>query len=824
MKFLFPAIISLTSSTKEDHPAYHLLQKDPVLNNKKENEYNELSYTLEKDYKKDDMKEDKESIQLLQNQELLEEKNQQQVHALVQQYQDNKQSSLDLPKGLPPFYASDQDVVNNYNRRVTHDHSLPQYPGSINTNNAPSGKNLYGPRTESEQEKLHVQAMHSAAKFPHLLSDGKRMTKDDVGQVLDINPTSESVYKIHKVPNPLLNIPTDECKCDHGHPIKNKEECHSESYDHAGLVIQENLCETCQYGYYLQGYQCIKNPVCENGVGVPGEHKDGQDLCQYCNMGYMLRNGSCVASCKCTGGIAVPDHHCITPGAEQCQKCVSDDQIVHPKSGVCDYRCACDNGIPGNMCLQAGEQDCDYCLHGYTLDNEHRRCFQNCRCDHGIPFPDNRMGTKCPHPNVQACLYCYDYAEKVLKTDDCQPHCRCDNGIPQPIGQCQKDIDCQQCLQCNEGYKLNCVAKRLSNGKMLHNCVCEPAQCFCNHGTAIKTWRFGDATYNYLGIYCIPGTEMCSDCDTGYSLNIKTKLCERDCFCDLKRGVAAKGVFCLKPGSHKCQYCLEGFTLDDDFRCKPACHCENGVAQIGDICLDRVNDDTGISHGKHRCYSCFHDYELDSNKHCVLRDDANTLRCQNGIGAVHPDEHGYYACTNCQFGYKLENGRCLGYCSCDHGVPAVGKACKVSGQNICASCYEGFALTTEIDNHPECAPKCICSNGTAADEGCGDVLGKCVSCDADFELHDDLCVSETCLDDLTWSDENNLICTDYNFSDCMTGWDEDRKLQLRKDCPRTCRECGVAHVKRYTAIGNVNEDSFKEAWGVLFTKYFKKIN
>lgn len=121
---------------------------------------------------------------------------------------------------------------------------------------------------------------------------------------------------------------------------------------------------------------------------------------------------------------------------------------------------------------------------------------------------------------------------------------------------------------------------------------CQNNVCLCDHGTGTFNCQ------NHLD-------EHCQSCDSGWTLNLDTSLCEKDPVCICEHGIAASGDACTENNAHICVKCYSpGYKIVND-QCQPkTCSCTDGTGENSGACLDEnIENCAACNAGFHRQFS-----------------------------------------------------------------------------------------------------------------------------------------------------------------------------------------------------------------------------
>ena len=402
---------------------------------------------------------------------------------------------------------------------------------------------------------------------------------------------------------------------------------------------QQESCLSCNSGYFLGGYSCIRN-TCANGVGT-----DGSEFFSYgcftCNEGYTrvatltiynsqvnycsnapCQNGSGVeGACNtCNSGYGLSNGYCKTceNGMGPYNACTTCNSGYTVNKGVCKPICTNGTGTQGL---------CTSCNTGYTLSLVIWATTNN---DNLIVAP----GVYCGQTGVNcnngagldgACTSCTDGGAYIFENGYCKRRCQYGSGVQ------------GACSNCYFGYNLdNGLCKpSCKNGAGLNG-----ACTSCNSGYTLNS--------GYCKLPCTNGQGFsgeCTSCNSGYtSVSVNNGI-----YCGLDNSSCTNGTGL----EGACNYCTYNPGILAMF--------------LAMVIASKVVKMVIIMHANGECTYCNYGYSL-VNGYCKPN-------CQNGIGV-----NG--SCMSCNTGYTLNNGYCLSSCKNGQGLE----------KGLCSSCDSGYLL------------------------------------------------------------------------------------------------------------------------------------
>ena len=152
-------------------------------------------------------------------------------------------------------------------------------------------------------------------------------------------------------------------------------------------------------------------------------------------------------------------------------------------------------------------------------------------------------------------------------------------------------------------------------------------------------------------------------------------------------------------------------------------------------------------HNEHQCQSCATGYNLKSGK-CIKQ--ATVCFCNNGEAKTDCSDDAQYNCESCSDGYAMTTTfECrLKVCNCENGPNPIGVSCRrPNDSSFCTRCHPGYHLN-KYESFSVCRMnECLCDNGLGSfsDKCLNNGSRKCDSCDAGFELINDMCVEKVCI-------------------------------------------------------------------------------
>ena len=460
------------------------------------------------------------------------------------------------------------------------------------------------------------------------------------------------------------------------------------------INYQRGVCDDCESGYYLDGYdkKCTKVQNC--AISSYG-------ICKKCNYQYYLnvKEQKCILesnnflNCK------------ISNDGKKCDECNND--YYFDEEGKCVY---------SNFCSQGTSDKCNKCKDGYYLTSYGNICTTEENCFSGRK--DIGICTQCNEN------YCIDFKDGKCKSnqeDNDLKDCRIADGkctectYGSYLGndkKCSNTPKCEKaengiCIQCINQYHLG-LDKKCTNVEHCiysddyYNCVeCEMKYYYNIKDRACKNaeGKFENCMHSsYDGKYC-------DKCKKGFYINRN----DDSCYSNKEPGDFYN---CEISNGEICTKCIDGFYLGySDHKCTKAQNCD--IVENENRCLicdetycvdgktglcednDIINDIEKIFYFRcnrtdsesTKCETCIEGYELKNglcfdDKHCIERNENGSCkRCKK-----FEDEY-YEQCLNDIFGcieaYYDEN--CL---ECND----------LSEVGDCTGCMEGF----ELDGYNNC--------------------------------------------------------------------------------------------------------------------------
>lgn len=434
----------------------------------------------------------------------------------------------------------------------------------------------------------------------------------------------------------------------------------------------------------------------------------------------------------------------------KCTLCSDGNQFkdtANNACSICDSNCAsCSSDIL-----------CGTCSLGFylNLENKCSACIANC-------------GVCTNSSNCQSCKDGFYSASNAC--NPCPNNCKL----------CQSATQCTQCLAnyyfsgsscvgCNSTGQLKqgvndgsgtCIACVANCASCQSATVCN--QCADGYGLNVDKNACSQCTITNCKS-CPSGTQICSECLSGYNLISNTcQLCSvKNCLvCDetgkvcltcAENYIAFKGIcslcqagncaFCGPSDNKTCAYCSESYYL----------------ASSG-LCLQSGVENCMIPWGQASCLSCLDGYALSNNISCFECGVRNCQTCSsNNI------------CFSCNKKYFLQNNYCAKCTSnCD--------IC--SDANTCTTCAQSYYL----DANKKCSP-CAISNCLS----CATDPASCDQCNSGYILSANkkscsLCTTLNCS-----QCSNTATCTA-----CQTGFYLSSDKSCVKCAQEHCSACSSA--------------------------------
>lgn len=556
-------------------------------------------------------------------------------------------------------------------------------------------------------------------------------------------------------------------------------------------------------------------------------------------------DGKCHAICTCKHGSPVPSGidrppparpgimaaACDTP-QEKCANCTAGFWLDDGKDG--DFKChanvcSCDFGGVGRclMCPRHGEPQCflrcDHARHLTAVKKgenkklnpariEARCDFNVCRCKHGTPA--ELLGA-CPVRGAWICSKCdKDWYFSVNQM--CRPTCKCDHGVAAEFPDCVRPG--QNCVACNnKGYRI--ARGKAKEWKLYGEQRCVPI-CTCENGqrapapdTDIADMVYGNGTKPGSAgkIFCTTPGENCMRCNPGYKIKASGKINKCVPFkCICEHGVPSPLCHSdTAPSNNNCRDCDKGYyrfrainanpqkkIYMSTYVCKPnQCRCMGWEKQGGPM-VKMGEAPIGTDCPANRFLRCKKDGCSEGRKWLVSVKVCEMQMCACPMGFPPPgakcaakkggdDTDLPTKCSQCRYGFFLNNGsqadfgqnspnhppvgkrkpvdsQCkLKKCKCEGGRAAMGRNCDHEGNMQCLRCNEGYELRvrrkcldkinstdTPCKNvwiQSRCLAQCECRNGELdGAQKCKLPTKKCKSCYQGFQFKAGGCRPQMC--------------------------------------------------------------------------------
>ena len=472
---------------------------------------------------------------------------------------------------------------------------------------------------------------------------------------------------------------------------KNK---NNEDFKNCKKINNKNgLCSECNKGYYLNkgDFKCIEKENC--GFSLLGE-------CISCAEGYYLnkKNNKCERidnsfyNCKqtidgkncdiCNENYYIADDGqcsdtlmCSKTEKGKCKIC--NEGYILLENGACTKEPKCKNADKDTNL-------CNYCLEGYCLDNNNKKCISN------IEYNKYQNCYKFQNNGCTECIFGFTVGEdlKCSTTINCA---KSDNGTCLEcskyyyLGYDKKCTNIEHCIYSGNNYLLPCdecednyyldffdkickysIDDKFKNCKissyMGYNCASCKKDYYINQGDSLCYSNKNETDIFYKCESSDFFGEKCEICENNYFLNDGDKKCSKIENCKFSENIS------------KCIECREGYCLDlnkqkcvendyiekEDNKFYIACNITNEDGNSCEICLDgyEVGENGYCEDAKRceekkdgKCLKCKNDDFEDGKNYCanevfgcistVLQ---NCVRCDNILDL--------YSCTECEEGYE----------------------------------------------------------------------------------------------------------------------------------------------------------------------------
>ena len=531
----------------------------------------------------------------------------------------------------------------------------------------------------------------------------------------------------------------------------------------SNVKCQEDSCKT---GYYeiVPGYCSICSLIEENCLECDYLKTNSEFKCKKCKDHYFPNNDGLCELCeeedclKCTdqnfciecieGKTAYPDGKCYL-NIENCKIGIYSTEKNSPICIECNINYYPDsNGICQKCESELFLTSCHKC----HLDNGKLKCDEgsiNTGCSYFSKLSSCEM---CSVKNDEyVCDECKEYSNSKLyitengecrncKSDSERGYCSvCSDDPKAPCDSCYKDsvlindkcVRCDtlfdKCSMCSEKHCLKCY----SGYGLLYEENCT---------SCIEL--FGEGCLS-CGLNPYDGKPYCAECRYNYFYGVdgKCKNCKED-------GNLANCKKCQELGKNGyiCTQCENYYELLDG-KCYKTCTIFE-VRGIDGECRSCSSDEVGLSNcnqcqmmtdGQYKCSDCYYGYKLINGK-CVQIEEEEIKICDE-IENISTEESPIYSCINCPSNeyvqIKKENGAKICLKNSEYQDM---NACKFGSiiseeekKYICNKCINNSELVYDEDLKKN---KCICNDGYFFDTSkkecrkCDELDSGCLKCNA----------------------------------------------------------------------------------------------
>ena len=443
---------------------------------------------------------------------------------------------------------------------------------------------------------------------------------------------------------------------------------------------------------------------------------------------------------------------------------VNSYYVYSLNDGKCKKQCKLGKEIGCKTCnLQEGKTgQCLTCHDGYYLnENKNKTECQTIPILNCIQAENENNVVKCTKCKIDYILY----NGNCIKACDIGYGCKACNQTYEYRNSCAscdsyyflKDSDDENrktCVSCYEEDEY-CNECELVNG----NFRCTK----CNDYSFLLDGKCISSCSNCLNCVYENSGYVCKQCNEQYYLKTsgETKYCS---YCSYKCKTCSNNGTCLN--------CMEGYKLRDNNICEFYCEIGNNTH-----CLSCDYD------VKNKCKQCESGYFLpeEGTNYCYSC-GANCISCYG-------EKFNNPVCTQCKYGYKLNNGKCVKICNLGYNWDYC-KTCDAENVNYCGSCFDGYYLSNNNKNY--------CSYcGSYRIKKChqnsnGDIIID--ECNSDYVIARNQCV-EKCENNKYWS--QCLVCNEEKdkideCKQCKSGYYLPNDLSQKSycySCPNTCKSC-----------------------------------
>ena len=384
---------------------------------------------------------------------------------------------------------------------------------------------------------------------------------------------------------------------------------------------------------------------------------------------------------------------CDTPEYGKCTKCFPKFTLVDGTCPCYDSSCAlCETGFEGyNLCYQCKNGYYNYNNDCYCNIDNCEQCSENgcLKCKTNYYFNNitnkcekNEEKIKCNDTNCEIC-----YSEEYGTCEECKDGYDIKRGscyeLQKPINNnCPKDYFLKGEYCYEKCYGIDCPNKYFSYYLCpINNCLA------CVDKEIVILKNCDNSLYCTIEgcLNCFTSDE-CAICARGYYLiDGICKKCSKGCS--------------ICSNSETCEYCLSGYELNITNQCV--------MTNNFDFNIDLYQFNREILNSY---YSYFEEPDFSSvNTSNLKLCDANCLKCYDNTGE----------CIQCDKLYKLENNKCIKYCSDENCLN-----CKLLSNNfeICFECKSGYLLMLDKCQYICSIKFCMSCSLLDGKEYCNDCL------------------------------------------------------------------------------------------------------
>ena len=557
-------------------------------------------------------------------------------------------------------------------------------------------------------------------------------------------------------------------ECDEGNRIKYCKNCRIGYYLPKGIDYSQKRCRKCDEG-------CIK---C-----IPDEETD-ESICITCeneNNLYPFSDNYYNNSYYYSYSNSSYDHFSTAEGTYY----YFNDYIYfyEYKNGyyhdyiLSNYVYTLNNGKCIKQCKIGKGNRCKSCN---LEEGKNGQCFT---CNDGYYFDENINKNECQKINIENCIQAVIESDTVRCTN-------CTRGYIFHNGSCIKACDVGYCATCNETYEYR------------NSC----ATCYPSYYLTSDYYNENKKTC----ISCSQVKENCSECEV-VSGEVKCTNCFYDnflvngsCISSCDYNTCLNCVYDYDNYKYICGQCKNNYYLNliDGIKycemCPVGCEtclnnmtctkCEKGYKLVNGMCEFYCNigestycNDCDYTQ-KYKCKECYSGYFLPAGE------SYNCFYCGSNCASCEGQAYNP-TCTQCNYGYKLVDGKCIKQCNLGYNWDYC-KTCDVENPNNCGSCFEGYYLSLYYKSYcsycgsykiKQCHQN---SNGNV-------IIDECYS---NYVILNNKCV-EKCDTNKYWS--YCLACNEEadkidQCKQCKNGYYIPNDVEQKSycySCPNSCKSC-----------------------------------